>query len=67
MKTGTLETVRLDMPKADLKILKELAKRMGWIFSTDKSAGLDEAIEDYKAGRVHKAKDTDDLMKQLLS
>lgn len=30
MKIVTLETVRLDIPKADLKILKELAKRMGW-------------------------------------
>lgn len=67
MKTVTLETVRLDMPKADIKILKELAKRMGWTLSTDKPAGLNEAIEDYKAGRVHKAKDTDDLMQQLLS
>jgi hypothetical protein len=32
-----------------------------------KKKGIDEAIEDYKAGRVHKAKDVDDLMKQLES
>ena len=62
-----METVRMDVRnKADVKFLKELAQRMGWTFSKVKRNGLDEAIADYKAGRVHKAKNADDLMEQLM-
>ncbi|MCH3982156.1 MAG: hypothetical protein LKE41_09710 [Prevotella sp.] len=51
---------------SDLKFLKELSKRMGWTFEHERRTGLDEAIDDLKAGRTHKAKDVDDLMSQLL-
>ena len=51
---------------SDIKFLKELAKRMGWTFKHERRTGLDEAIEDMKEGRVHKATSVDDLMKQLL-
>ena len=51
---------------SDIKFLKNLAKRMGWTFEYERRTGLDEAIEDLKAGRVHKTKDVDDLMAQLL-
>ena len=51
---------------SDIKFLKNLAKRMGWTFEYERRTELDEAIEDLKAGRVHKAKDVDDLMAQLL-
>ncbi|MEL5895106.1 hypothetical protein AAE250_16630 [Bacteroides sp. GD17] len=69
MDSATLQTVSLDIPKADMRLFKELAKKMGWLVRTpDKcSSGLDEAIEDYKAGHVHQAKDVDDLMKQLMA
>lgn len=50
----------------DLKFLKELAKRMGWTFEHVRRTELDEAIDDLKTGRVHKAKDVDDLMAQLM-
>ena len=32
-----------------------------------KKCGLDEALDDVKAGRVYKAKDVDDLFNQLMS
>lgn len=32
-----------------------------------RKCGLDEALEDVKAGRVYQAKDVDDLFKQLMS
>ena len=32
-----------------------------------KKCGLDEALEDVKAGRVYKAKDVDDFFNQLMS
>ena len=54
----TMETISFELPKADLKLFKELAKKMGWTI-TDK-------MEDVKAGRVYKAKDADELFKQIL-
>lgn len=61
------EIVRMGVSSiSDLKFLKELSKRMGWAFEHERRTGLDEAIDDLKAGRTHKAKDVDDLMSQLL-
>lgn len=61
------EIVRMGVSSiSDLKFLKELSKRMGWTFEHERRTGLDEAIDDLKAGRTHKAKDVDDLMSQLL-
>ncbi len=33
----------------------------------EEKCGIDLAIEDYKAGYVHRAHDTEDLLKQLMS
>ena len=65
MNTTTIhkEMVKLGVSSvADLKFLKELAKRMGWTFEYTQRNGLDEAIEDF----THKAKNVDDLMAQLM-
>ena len=60
-------TIKMMLPEAsDLHLLKELAARMGWVIEREKRTGLDEAIDDINAGRVHKAKDVDDLMEQLM-
>lgn len=61
----TMETISFELPKADLKLFKELAKKMGWTI-TDKKSGIEKAIEDVKTGHVHKAKDADELFKQIL-
>lgn len=69
MKTTAVhkEIVRMGISNvADLNFLKELAKRMGWSFEHECRTELDEAIDDLKAGRVHKAKNVDDLMEQLM-
>ncbi|MDD5871739.1 MAG: hypothetical protein PUC77_09710 [Bacteroidales bacterium] len=61
------EVVRMEVSNlSDLKFLKELAKRMGWSFEHERRTELDDAIDDLKAGRIHKAKDVDDLMAQLM-
>ena len=61
------EVVRMEVSNlSDLKFLKELANRMGWSFEHERRSGLDDAIDDLKAGRIHKAKDVDDLMAQLM-
>ncbi|APW33277.1 hypothetical protein BWX39_11480 [Prevotella intermedia ATCC 25611 = DSM 20706] len=69
MKTTAVhkEIVRMGISNvADLNFLKELAKRMGWSFEHERRTELDQAIDDLKAGRVHKAKNVDDLMEQLM-
>lgn len=62
---STMETVLFELPKSDLKLFKELAKKMGWTISKKKS-GIEKALEDAKAGRVYKAENADDLFKQIL-
>ena len=60
-------TIKMMLPEAsDLHLLRELAARMGWVIERERRTDLDEAIDDIKAGRVHKAKDVDDLMEQLM-
>ena len=61
----TMETISFELPKADSKLFKELAKKMGWTI-TDKKSGIEKAMEDVKTGRVYKAKDADELFKQIL-
>lgn len=61
----TTETILFELPKADLKLFKELAKKMGWTISKRKS-GIEKALEDVKVGRIYKAKNADDLFKQVL-
>ncbi len=52
------ETIKMVVSSAsDIKFLKNLAKRMGWTFEHESPTELDKAINDLKAGRVHKAKD----------
>ena len=73
----TMETISFELPKADLKLFKELAKKMGWTITDKKSgaweeditndkSGIEKAMEDVKTGRVYKAKDADELFKQIL-
>lgn len=61
----TMETISLELPKADLRLFKELAKKMGWTIS-DKKKGLEKALEEANAGLIYKAKNVDELFKQIL-
>ena len=54
----------ITVPQVDFNLLKELAKKFGWIIQTEKKSGIEEALEDVKAGRVYHAKDAHDLIKQ---
>ena len=61
-----LQDVSIQLPQEDLNLLKELAKKMGWKYSIQQNnKTLDIAINDYQEGRVNKAMNIDDLMKQL--
>ena len=65
--TADLQTYTLQIPQSDVRFLSVIAKKMGW---TKKKAiarktGLDMALDDVREGRVYKAKDVDDLIRQL--
>lgn len=59
-------TTTITVPQVDFKLLKELAKKFGWVIQAEKKSGIEEAMEDVKAGRVFHAKDAHDLIKQCL-
>ncbi|WP_455634273.1 hypothetical protein [Parabacteroides sp.] len=62
---ATIKKVEITLPEVDMKLLKELAKKFGWNIGKKKS-GIEKGLEDIKAGRVYKAKDAEDMFKQIL-
>ena len=60
-------TVQYDARNTAFKHLLQLIIDLGGkITKVEKKSGLDEAMDDLKAGRVHKTKDVKDMMKQIL-
>ena len=60
-----IKKVELYIPEVDMALLKELAKKFGWSVSKKKSR-IEKGLEDIKAGRVHKAKNAENMFKQIL-
>ena len=60
-----IKKVELSIPEVDMALLKELAKKFGWSVSKKKSR-IEKGLEDIKAGRVHKAKNAEDMFEQIL-
>ena len=60
-----IKKVELSLPEMDMALLKELAKKFGWSIGKKKS-GTQKGLDDIKAGRVHKAKNAEDMFKQIL-
>lgn len=70
MKTDvvTMNNVNISLPKSDMTFLKKLAKNMGWEIRTlpKKKSGVELGLEDIEAGRVYRAENAEDLLKQIL-
>lgn len=69
MDTIQSQTIQLTLPKADIKMLRKLASGMGWTLSTitlKKKTGIEKGLEDIRKGNVFQAKDSQDLIKQIL-
>ena len=60
-----IKKVELSLPEMDMALLKELAEKYGWSIGKKKS-GIQKGLDDIKAGRVHKAKNEEDMFKQIL-
>ncbi|MDO4511939.1 MAG: hypothetical protein Q4B68_09000 [Bacteroidales bacterium] len=69
MKTLQSQTIQLTLPKADIQMLRKLASGMGWSLSTitqRKKSGIEKGLKDIEKGNVFQAKDSQDLIKQIL-
>ncbi len=67
MQTGTTtENVQLTLPNADLSFLRTLSKKMGWSLKLQRKSGIDKGLEDIRKGNVFQAKNSEDLIKQIL-
>ena len=58
--------VQINVPKGDLPFLKKMAKGMGWTITSTKKTGVEQGLEDIKAGRVYHAANAQEMMAQIL-
>lgn len=63
----SLKTFEISIPEEYAAAIRKLIRDLGGKVKIhkEKKCGLDEALEDVKAGRVYHAESTEDLMKQL--
>jgi len=62
-------TLQITVPNSDVQMLKKLIAGMGWsmsIFTQKKKSGIEKGLDDIKKGNVYEAKDSADLIKQIL-
>ena len=62
----TTENVQLCLPNTDLSFLRTISKKMGWTLKLQKKSGIDKGLEDVRKGNVFHAKNSEDLIRQIL-
>ncbi len=62
----TTLTTSITIPQVDWSLLNDLARKFGWTINSEKKNGLDEALEDVKAGNIYHASSAKDLIRQCL-
>lgn len=60
------EDVMLSLPNSDIRFLRTLAKKMGWTMRRHRKNGIEKGLEDIRKGNVYHAKNSEDLIKQIL-
>ena len=60
------EDVTLSLPNTDLSFLRALSKKMGWTIHRQRKSGIEKGLEDIRKGNVYHAKNSEDLVKQIL-
>ena len=64
--TLTSEDILLTIPNSDMGFLRTISKKMGWTFKRHRKSGIEKGLEDIRNGNVFHAKDSEDLIKQIL-
>lgn len=62
----TSENVTLSLPNTDLGFLRALSKKMGWTLKRHRKSGIEKGLDDIRKGNVFHAKNSEDLIKQIL-
>ena len=55
MATISKERFYLEIPSIEVAFLRTLAKKMGWTIKRERKNGIQQALDDVEAGRVHEA------------
>lgn len=63
---SNVENVQLTLPNADISFLRTISKKMGWSLKLQRKSGIDKGLEDIRKGNVFHAKNSEDLIKQIL-
>ena len=69
MESMQSQTIQLTLPKSDVKMLKKLASGMEWVvsaMSSKKKSVIEKVLEDIRNGNVFHAKNSQDLISQIL-
>ena len=64
--TTSTENVMLSLPASDMSLLRSLSKKMGWTMKKKRKSGIEKGLDDIRKGNVFQAKDSSDLIKQIL-
>ena len=62
----SISTSEVSIPTDYTEELRHYIKSLKGKIVSKKKTGLDEALDDIKAGRIYHAQSTEDLMKQIL-
>jgi hypothetical protein len=60
------ENVQLTWPNADLSFLRTLSRKMGGTLKTHRKNGIEKGLDDIRKGRIYHAKNSEDLINQIL-
>ena len=63
---AVLEDVTMSLPNTDLSFLRTLSKKMGWTLKRHRKSGIEKGLEDIRKGNIYHAKNSEDLIKQIL-
>ena len=63
---AVLNEYTVQVPTMDLAFFRSLIKKMGWTVRKKRVSGIEKGLEDIRKGRVYHAKDSEDLIRQIL-
>lgn len=63
---ASTENVRISLPNSDLSFLRTISRKMGWSLKLQRRSGIDKGLEDIRKGNVFHAKNSEDLIRQIL-
>ena len=63
---AVLNEYTVQVPTMDLTLFRSLIKKMGWTARKTRVSGIEKGLEDIRKGRIYHAKDSEDLIRQIL-